>query len=399
MRLCHGKAERLIGMAPKAAMIIGGGLGGLSAAIALQQLGWNVTVYEKAKELKELGAGIVLSANAIKVLEKLGVAEQVHKAGSPVKKAEIRTWDGKLLVNVPVHKQAKLYGTYSYLIYRPDLQNILYNKLKQETVFFGKKLINIEEDGTKITAFFEGGEEAEGDLLIGADGVHSEVRKYVIGTTSSRYSGFTAIRGISNFKDDRFPVELGGGFEAWGPGKRFGFSHLGSGRIFWFSAINTPQGTMINTGNRKKAALENFKGSFEPIEAVIDSTNESEILLHEIFDRSPVKYWSKGRATLLGDAAHPMLPNLGQGGAQALEDALILSRSLEKYPDNVQQAFKMYEKIRLPRTTQIVRDSRAMARLMQLENPLAIHFRNLVLRAMPETVQLKRLESVVGHEV
>ncbi|QFT89799.1 FAD-dependent urate hydroxylase [Bacillus sp. THAF10] len=386
-------------MAPKTVMIIGGGIGGLSAAIALQQLGWNVSVYEKAKELKELGAGIVLSANAIKALEKLGVAEQVRKTGSPVKKAEIRTWDGKLLVNVPVHKQSKLYGTYSYLIYRPDLQSILYKKLKQETVVFGKKLIRIENDEAKITAIFEDGEEAEGDLLIGADGVHSEVRKSIIGSTPSRYSGFTAIRGISNFEDDRFPVELGGGFEAWGPGKRFGFSHLGSGRIFWFSAINTPQGTMISTEDRKKAALENFKGSFEPIEAVIESTNESDILLHEIFDRSPVKYWSIGRATLLGDAAHPMLPNLGQGGAQALEDALVLSRSLEIYPDNVQQALKMYEKIRIPRTTQVVRGSRAMARLMQLENPLAIHFRNLMLRAMPDTVQIKRLEWVVGHEV
>ncbi|MCG1020974.1 FAD-dependent monooxygenase [Sutcliffiella horikoshii] len=386
-------------MVSKTALIIGGGLAGLSAALALQHLGWNVSVYEKANELKELGAGIVLSANAIKALEKLGVAEQVRKIGSPVKKAEIRTWDGKLLVNVPVHKQAKLYGTYSYLIYRPDLQSILYEKLKQETVIFGKKLIRIEQDAAKITAIFEDGEEAEGDLLIGADGVHSEVRKSIIGSTPSRYSGFTAIRGISNFDDDRFPVELGGGFEAWGPGKRFGFSHLGSGRIFWFSAINTPQGTMITIEDRKKAALETFKSSFEPIEAVIESTNESDILLHEIFDRSPLKYWSKGRATLIGDAAHPMLPNLGQGGAQALEDALVLSRSLEKYPNNVQQAFIMYEKIRIPRTTQVVRGSRAMARLMQLENPLAIDFRNLMLRSMPDSVQIKRLEWVIGHEV
>lgn len=386
-------------MVSKTALIIGGGLAGLSAALALQHLGWNVSVYEKANELKELGAGIVLSANAIKALEKLGVAEQVRKIGSPVKKAEIRTWDGKLLVNVPVHKQAKLYGTYSYLIYRPDLQSILYEKLKQETVIFEKKLIRIEQDAAKITAIFEDGEEAEGDLLIGADGVHSEVRKSIIGSTPSRYSGFTAIRGISNFDDDRFPVELGGGFEAWGPGKRFGFSHLGSGRIFWFSAINTPQGTMITIEDRKKAALETFKSSFEPIEAVIESTNESDILLHEIFDRSPLKYWSKGRATLIGDAAHPMLPNLGQGGAQALEDALVLSRSLEKYPNNVQQAFIMYEKIRIPRTTQVVRGSRAMARLMQLENPLAIDFRNLMLRSMPDSVQIKRLEWVNGHEV
>jgi 2-polyprenyl-6-methoxyphenol hydroxylase-like FAD-dependent oxidoreductase len=119
----------------------------------------------------------------------------------------------------------------------------------------------------------------------------------------------------------------------------------------------------------------------------------------EIFDRKPIKYWSKGRATLLGDAAHPMLPNLGQGGAQALEDALVLSRCLEKYPDNIQQACMTYEKIRVPRTTQVVRGSRAMGRLMQLENPLAVEIRNFLLRKMPDSIQIKRLEWLIGYNV
>lgn len=385
--------------APQKTIVIGGGLGGLSAANALQQLGLDVSVYEKAAELKEVGAGIVLAANAMKALDKLGIGEQVRKKGSAVKKAEIRTWDGKLLVNLPVHEQAKQYGTYSYLIHRADLQSILYQNLKPDTVILGKKLISIEQDVSRISAIFEKEAAVEGDLLIGADGVHSQVRRLLIGSAPLRYSGFTAIRGISQFDDVRFPIELGGGFEAWGPGKRFGFSHLGKGRIFWFAAINTPEGTLKTDQNRKVTALEHFRGWWGPIEAVIESTKETDILTHEVFDRKPIKSWSQGRAILLGDAAHPMLPNLGQGGAQAIEDAIVLSRCIEKHPENIQQAFKDFEKLRIPRTTQIVRGSRVMGRFMQLENPAAIHFRNLLLSTMPGSIQIKPLEWLIGYEV
>lgn len=380
-------------------LIIGAGIGGLSAANALQQIGGKVTVFESASELKEKGAGIVLAANAMKALEKIDAADQVRKLGAPVKKAEIRTWDGKLLVDVPVHEQAKRYGTYSYIIYRPELQRILFQKLNQETVLMDKRFVWLEQAPAKITCYFEDGQMADGDLLIGADGVHSQVRTSLLGPAPQRYSGFTAIRGISRFEDLNFPVELGGGFEAWGQGKRFGFSHLGNGRIFWFAAINTPQGTLMNAHDRKKTALELFKGWLEPVEAVICSTEEPSILVHEIFDKKPVKNWTVGRATLLGDAAHPMLPNLGQGGAQALEDALVLARCLQEYPQNIERACQLYQHSRIPHTTKVVKGSRMMGRMMQLENPAAIWLRNLVLRSLPNSVQMKRLEWVLGHNV
>ncbi|MDM5315144.1 FAD-dependent monooxygenase [Fictibacillus sp. b24] len=388
-----------ISSTPSKVIVSGGGLGGLSVANTLQQVGMDVSVYERAAELKEMGAGIVLAANAMKALDKLGIGEQVRRIGSSVKKAEIRTWDGKLLVDLPVHIQAKRYGTYSYLIHRADLQSILYQNLKPDTVFLGRKLVHNEQDNSKIRAIFENKEVVEGDFLIGADGVHSQLRKSLIGSTPLRYSGFTAFRGISHFEDERFPIETGGGFEAWGPGKRFGYSHLGKGRIFWFAAINTPLGTLKATENKKTTALEHFKGWWGPIEAVIESTEETNILTHEIFDRKPIKSWSQGRATLLGDAAHPMLPNLGQGGAQAVEDALVLSRCLVNHPEDIQQALRMYEKIRIPRTTQVVRGSRAMGRFMQLENPVSIKLRNLLLRTMPSSLQMKRLEWLIGYEV
>ncbi|MGV2941319.1 FAD-dependent monooxygenase [Mesobacillus sp. LC4] len=379
--------------------IIGAGIGGLSAAIALQQLGQKVRVFERASELMEMGAGIVLSANAIKALEKLGIADQVREAGSPVKKAEIRTPDGQLLVNMPVHKQAERYGTYSYLIYRPDLQRILYEKLAPDTVILGKKFSRLEQHRENITSMFEDGEIVYSKFLIGADGVHSRVRQNILGDSPLRYSGFAAFRGISRFEDDRFPVELGGGFEAWGNGKRFGFSHLGKGRVFWFAAINTPQGKLLAAPNKKQVALDHLKSWWGPISNVIDSTDEEDILVHEIFDRKPIKKWHKGRVTLLGDAAHPMLPNLGQGGAQAMEDALMLTRYLKRFPQDVEQALSRYEQERIPRVTKIVHGSRMMARMMQLENPMAVKARNQLLRKVPDELKIKRLDWILGYKV
>ncbi len=378
--------------------IIGAGIGGLSAAVALQQLGLKVKVLERASELKEMGAGIVLSANAIKVLEKLGLADQVRQAGSPVKKAEIRTPDGQLIVEMPVHMQAERYGTYSYLLYRPELQRILYEKLDPNTVVLGKKFLQLEQDPEKITSFFEDGETLDSGLLIGADGVHSRVRQYVMEESKLRYSGFTAVRGISNYEDVRFPAELGGGFEAWGNGKRFGFSHLGKGRVFWFAAINTPQGSLVKGENKRHLALQQFKGWWEPIADVIDSTKEENILVHEIFDRKPLKKWHKGRVTLLGDAAHPMLPNLGQGGAQAMEDALILARYLKECFQEVEEAYSLYEQERIPRVTKIIKGSRMMARMMQLKNPAAMMVRNQILRNMPDELKINRLDWILGYK-
>ncbi|MEW8971695.1 MAG: FAD-dependent monooxygenase [Mesobacillus sp.] len=379
--------------------IIGAGIGGLSAAIALQQIGQKVKVYERASEIKEMGAGIVLSPNAIKALGKLGVADQVRQAGSPVKKAEIRTPDGKFLVNMPVHKQAKRYGTYSYLIYRPYLQKILYEKLDSDTVELGKKFSRLELDHENITSMFEDGEMVKSKILIGADGVRSRVRQNIFEDTPLRYSGFIAFRGISSFEDNRFPAELGGGFEAWGKGKRFGFSLLGQGRVFWFAAINAPQGTLLAAKNKKQVVLEHFKSWWGPISDAIDSTDEEHILIHEIFDRKPIKKWHEGRVTLLGDAAHPMLPNLGQGGAQAMEDALMLARYLKRFPQDVEQVLSHYEQVRIPRVAKIVEGSRMMARMMQLENPLAIKARNQLLRKMPDELKIKRLDWILGYEV
>lgn len=380
------------------AIVIGAGIGGLSAAIRLKSEGWHVEVFDKATSIQSSGAGIVLAANAMKALERLGVAGEIRASGKKVGKAEIRTWDGKLIFQLPTRDMAERYGTYSYLIHRASLQKILLDKFGDAGLHLQKRISRFYQDERKVTAVFSDGSEVEGDILIGADGVHSAVRSSLFQKDRLRYAGFTALRGICSFQDAKYVLEEGGGFEAWGHGKRFGFSQLGHDRIFWFAAINAPEGRGIPHGERKQAALQHFKGWQHPIEAVIQATDEEEILHHDIFDRKPLSRWGSGRVTLIGDAAHPMLPNLGQGGALAMEDAIVLVDHLSSTND-IAAANLKFENERIKRTTKMVSQSRKMARMVQLENPIAMSVRNRILQAVPASVMAARLHWVIGHEV
>ncbi len=383
----------------KKAIIIGAGIGGLCTAIELQRTGWKVSIWDKANSLTGLGAGIVLAPNAMFVLEKLGVANDIRNHGSKVDKAVILSWDGKEIMCLPTDIQAQKYGTHSYLIHRGALQTILRNKLKKETsLHIQKELLQFSESEHKVTAFSKDGSTEEADVLIGADGLHSKVREILFGPQPLRYSGYTALRGICTLKDNVLMDEHGGGFEAWGKGKRFGFTKIGKGKYFWFTAINTPENKEIPKLERKTKALHLLNGWCDPINAIIQATHSDDILHHDIFDRTPLTYWSSNRVTLLGDAAHPMLPNLGQGGAQAMEDAFVLTQSLNSTTD-ITKALKEYEEKRIPRTTKVVKQSRRMGRLVQIENPLILQARNTMLRRLPTKLFIDRMHWVVGYKI
>ncbi|AFH64083.2 FAD-dependent monooxygenase [Paenibacillus caseinilyticus] len=384
--------------AGKRALIIGGGIGGLSAAIALQAAGWDAAVYERGPSLAGAGAGIVLAANAMKLLDRFGAGAEVRARGAAVRQAEIRSWQGRLITRLPVREQALRYGTEAWLIHRAALQEALHRCLQPGTVRFGRRLERWEQDAEGVRAYFEGGETAEGRVLIGADGIRSQVASQLPGGLPLlRYGGFTALRGIARYEHPQYTRELGGGFEAWGPGLRFGFSQIGEGQVFWFAALNAPPGTVPAQGNRKQAARSRLAGWYEPVRGVVEATGEEAILAHDLFDRAPLRSWSDGRVTLLGDAAHPMLPNLGQGGAQAMEDAAVLAGVLD--PDDIPASLRRYERLRIPRTSRVVRGSRRMARLMQLQHPLAAASRNALLGLLPSAVQLRQLDWLLGHEV
>lgn len=386
----------------KKALIVGAGIGGLTAALFLQRNGWETVVFEKKHSLAEYGAGIVLAANAMHVLQELGVADKVRKAGARVGQADIRTWEGRPITTVPVTKQAEMYGTYSYLIHRARLQAILAERLEPGTALYVRKnMKSFEQNERQVKVRFEDGTAETGDVLIGADGIHSAVARELFPLGPLRYSGFTAFRGVTPFADVNYTMEIGGGFESWGVGRRFGFSQLGEGLVFWFAAINSPQG--LEVPDWKDYVLRQFGGWHRPIEAVVEATDKAGILRHDIYDRKPLDAWSRGRVVLLGDAAHAMLPNLGQGGAQAMEDAYVLAQCLEYASDlslnSIAAACKAYEKIRIPRANQVVRQSRRMARMVQMHHPIALSIRNHVLGLVPDAVKIKQLDWLLGHRV
>ena len=197
------------------------------------------------------------------------------------------------------------------------------------------------------------------------------------------------------------PVLDGSGFESWGRGRRFGLAKLGRGRTYWYATKNAPEGEEDEPVGRKGELLARFGRWHKPIPTVIRATEESRILRNDVCDREPIKRWGKGRVTLLGDAAHPMTPDLGQGACQAIEDAAVLAGCL-KEEGETEAALRFYEALRVDRTAYIARQSRRLARIGQLENPLLCWLRGAVLKAIPQHMlmsrQLEGLEPVIGFE-
>ena len=376
------------------ALIIGGGIGGLCAAIALRQAGIDVAVFERATEMHEGGAGLTLWTNAVRALQKLGLRDALQAIGTPYTRATIYSWQGDILAETPVDELLNKFQVASLGVHRADLQAALLSALGKGVVHLGAQCTGFTQHEMGVCASFADGKEAWGDVLIGADGIHSVVRSQLFGHAKPRYAGYTAWRGVTPFQVE----QTGAAFETWGSGKRFGCVPLKGGRVYWFATRNMPQGRGDGAMGRKGEVLELFRGWHEPIEALIEATEESAILHNDIYDQHPLHHWGAGRITLLGDAAHPMTPNMGQGACQAIEDAVVLATCLRHASERA-AALREYEEQRRKRTAAIVKQSRAIGRVAQWENPLACRIRNAILSRTPSRVLFKQLGRVVAYEV
>jgi 2-polyprenyl-6-methoxyphenol hydroxylase-like FAD-dependent oxidoreductase len=375
------------------AIIIGGGIGGLACGIALSRIGWMVSIYEQAPELREVGAGLSLWANAVRALERLGVASLLRALQAPTPSGGIYTWRGRPLITDESAALAQRIGEESMVIHRADLLTILRQNLPSDTLTLGKQCVRVEQSAAGVTAHFADGSQAHADLLIGCDGIRSAVRAQLVGDGEPLYAGYTAYRAVTPFD----PARVTAG-EYWGRGARFGIAPLSGGRIYWFATRNAPAGTHDTPEAAHARLLTLFRGWCSPLPEIIKATDPAVILQNDIADRPPLARWSVGCVTLLGDAAHPMTPNLGQGACQALEDAVVLANCLNGTTD-LAAALCAYEQRRRERTSRIVQQSRRIGQLGQWQHPLACIIRDALTHHVLARVQDRQLEQLIGYVV
>lgn len=378
--------------AARRVLVVGGGIGGLVTALALRRSGMDVTVFERADELVEVGAGLTLWANALISLRRIGYGDLLETVGKPVTRSRILSWRGDTLVEMPVEKLARRYGVPLVATHRAELQAALLAALGPGVVRTGATCTSFHQDNAQVWAHLASGEEVAGDLLVGADGLRSTVRAQLFGAAPPRYAGYTAWRGVVEATLPR--VDAATATESWGAGRRFGLVPLSHGRVYWFATKNAPEGARNKPGGKKQELLGLFAQWHYLIPSMIEATDEAAILRNDIYDRPPLPTWSRGRVTLLGDAAHPTTPNMGQGACQAIEDAVALAAHLVE-AKTVASALQAYEAQRLKRANAIVQQSLRLGQIGQWGNPLAAAARNGIIMALPAFMLGRSLEAAL----
>jgi 2-polyprenyl-6-methoxyphenol hydroxylase-like FAD-dependent oxidoreductase len=352
-------------------VVVGAGIGGLATAIALEQAGVEPIVVERAPELREAGFGLVLSANAVTALRALGLRDGIAARGSRVRRAEIRNPRGDLLTLIDY----EALGWEIYGILRTELQQAMLEMAPADRLRLGTACVGATDDGQ---AFLDGADPVIADIVVGADGIRSAVRRSLFGEEPLRYGGHRAWRAGTRFDDelvrDRF-------VEVWGVGGGFGFGPAGPDRVYWYCFETVPEGAPAPERPREEF-LRRYGAWFEPIPALIESTEPDAIEPTFTYDRSPRRTWGRGRVTLIGDAAHPMKPNIGQGAAQALEDAVVLGSCLAGGRDP-EEALRAYERRRVRRANAVVRASRQAGRAAEVRSTIGARLRDSVMKALP----------------
>jgi 2-polyprenyl-6-methoxyphenol hydroxylase-like FAD-dependent oxidoreductase len=382
-------------------IVIGAGPAGLTAAIGLRRVGIPVAVYEQATELGREGIGLGVQSNALRGLERLGVARSLLGDGVEIDAVEVRTRREKLLVRLPQQEVAERFGTPTISILRWELRDALLAALGGDDVHLGRRCVGLEQDEDGVTVRFADGREERAALVVGADGMHSHVARTVLGDVELDYTGLTSWRCVVT--PDRPTIPPGTGRLYVGRGRMNAMFPAGRGRVYGGFMIRAPQGRP-DPPDLKAALREWFADFPEGTQAVLDAVDAAKLVRADIFDRVPSETWFKGRIVLAGDAIHPTTPFVGQGAGIAIEDGFVLAKELGRTdgltnPTAIEAALRAYQARRVERARWIVLNGRRRGRVFGVENRALVSLRDLLLGLVPASVVRRETERLLMHEL
>ena len=365
-------------MAKPRVAIIGAGLGGITAAIMLEKAGFPVTVYEQAPQLERLGAGINLGANVMRVADNMGLAGAMYQRGLQPDRSLSREWDtGRVLFDYPTDSWAEAYGYKNLIMHRGDLQAILAGGVSDGTIVFGKRLVGFGTGAGGVRMDFDDGTSAEADVLVGADGVNSKVREEIFGVQQPTYTNYVAYRCI--LPTERLGAPLESDYSKWWSDDRlpskedrhFIIYHLTERRdeVYYVTGSPAPEWdpSVSNVPVTIDEILECYEGFHEEVQRVIRaSVNPTK---WPLLTRDPMETWRDGPVVLLGDACHPMKPHMGQGANMAMEDGVVLARSLVACDGDIHRAFDTYHATRIDRVSRVQAESNVNVWLREETDP------------------------------
>ena len=334
--------------------VIGAGIGGLTTGIALKKFGHRVTIYEQAEQILPVGAAISLWSNGVKCLNYLGLTEQVAKLGGQMNDlAYIDGLNGEVMTQFSLAPLIEEVGQRPYPVSRAELQNMLMDEFGRKDIQLGKKMVSIEDKGQHVEIGFQDGSTASTELLIGADGTHSMTRQYVLGKqVERRYAGYVNWNGLVEISEDLAPAQQWTTFV--GEGKRASLMPVAEQRFYFFFDVPLPAGLENQRSEYKTLLKQYFSGWCPQVQRLIDSIDEQKTNRVEIHDIEPFTQFYKGRVVILGDAAHSTTPDIGQGGCQAMEDAVYLARALQINTLGLEDALKRYQNKRNERANELL---------------------------------------------
>jgi 2-polyprenyl-6-methoxyphenol hydroxylase-like FAD-dependent oxidoreductase len=363
--------------------IIGAGISGLATALALKRVGLSVTLYEQLA-MHSPNSGIILGTNALKALDALGILEQVKQYGESSNQYDINNHHGKRITKIQSKKTE--YPLYTFILHK-DLIRIFLKELGDEHIYYQKKLVFISTNDNKSQLFFEDGTLINADYLIGCDGLESVLRKQLFPNKQLRFAGATCWRGITEDFSEPFPISY---TETWGPMGRFGYIPLPNKTLYWYALKSNYHNNHLNKWKTRDLA-DNFRGYPSVIQKIINHTTNKNLSCSNVYNLESLSHYVYDHILLLGDAAHPTPPNLGQGAYLALEDAVFLAKCITT-EKNLESAIQHFEEMRLSRNQRILQESCLLDKVALLETPLLCSVRNKVMKWMPSTFHENRLQ-------